>query len=625
MVKRKNIARQRGKAPTSPVGLLEAANAHHRHAGPERWSSASFFREAKDWLPLLSWQTDLEVIRQALLERINRAHFDTYAHKVFEHELDRIIVRDAAEAFRGLLHPRSERLAGFSVLQALVETVRGQPLRSLSEAFWAEICHLVRGLNGHVRLHEDYFLKLPPRVRGRRAALLRSQELDRLGRSVDRKLLRFPDGLAEDVVFRRRQQKERILHATHGSELGWEDWRWQLRHLARSAQELQAFAPLTPDERERIQRARRKHLPFGVTPYYASLLDAEPKDGRDRALRNQVIPPESTLSHWGKDEENREPQDFMLERDTSPIDAVTRRYVGVAILKPYQSCPQICVYCQRNWEIQGPLEPGARIRPDTLRDALAWLAAHPTVREVLVTGGDPLVLSDEDLREILDELACIPHIERIRIATRMLVTLPMRFTDELCELLASYRRPGLRDLCVVTHVQHPYEVTPDMVTAVNRLRSRGVMVYNQLVFTFFVSRRFEAASLRLLLKRIGIDPYYTFYPKGKAETQEYRVPIARLLQEQKEEARLLPGMCRTDEAVYNVPGIGKNYLNSRQHRDLIGIRPDGARVYEFHPWEKKITAQKTYVGEDVAILEYLERLAAWGEDPADYESIWYYY
>ncbi|HPA47929.1 MAG TPA: KamA family radical SAM protein, partial [bacterium] len=202
---------------------------------------------------------------------------------------------------------------------------------------------------------------------------------------------------------------------------------------------------------------------------------------------------------------------------------------------------------------------------------------------------------------------------------------PMRFTDRLTQLLGSFRAPGRREIAVVTHVEHPYEITPDMVTAVDRLRREGIPVYNQLVYTFYVSRRFEAALLRRLLRLAGIDPYYTFNTKGKEETKAYRVPIARLLQEQKEEARILPGLERTDEAVFNVPGLGKNYLRAHQHHDLLSIRPNGARVYEFHPWEKNIAPQNTYVGDDIPILDYLNRLREIGEDPADYQTIWYYF
>ncbi len=112
---------------------------------------------------------------------------------------------------------------------------------------------------------------------------------------------------------------------------------------------------------------------------------------------------------------------------------------------------------------------------------------------------------------------------------------------------------------------------------------------------------------------------------GKEETDLYRVPIARLLQEQQEEARLFPGTVRTDEIVFNVPKLGKNYLRAGQNRDVIAILPDGRRVYEFHPWEKKLALMDTYVYTDVSIYRYLRRLKADGEQMRDYRSIWYYY
>jgi lysine 2,3-aminomutase len=315
----------------------------------------------------------------------------------------------------------------------------------------------------------------------------------------------------------------------------------------------------------------------------------------------------------------------MLEHDTSPLPLLTRRYPSVAILKPFNTCPQICVYCQRNWEIEEAMAPGALADWSRIEAAIAWLEAHPAITEVLVTGGDVLALPDEVIRRILDRLVSIPHLDLIRIGTRVPVTLPMRVTGDLAALLGSYRRPGRREVCVVTHVEHAYEITEDLVTSIERLRREGIAVFNQHVYTFYVSRRFEAARLRTLLRRCGIEPYYTFVPKGKDETAAYRVPLARLLQEQKEEARLLPGSRRTDEPVFNVPGLGKNYVRAVQHRDLIGIRPNGCRVYEFHPWEKAVASALTWVGDDVSILDYLRRLAEFGEDPTDYESIWYYF
>jgi len=122
-----------------------------------------------------------------------------------------------------------------------------------------------------------------------------------------------------------------------------------------------------------------------------------------------------------------------------------------------------------------------------------------------------------------------------------------------------------------------------------------------------------------------VAPYYTFNTKGKEETDDYRVPIARLLQEQKEEARLLPGTVRTDEIVFNVPGLGKNYLRAVQHHDIISILPSGRRVYEFHPWEKKLALVDTYVYTDVSIYDYLKRLQKAGENIGNYKTIWYYF
>ena len=178
---------------------------------------------------------------------------------------------------------------------------------------------------------------------------------------------------------------------------------------------------------------------------------------------------------------------------------------------------------------------------------------------------------------------------------------------------------------MVTHVQSPYEITMDTARAVDLIKSAGISVYNQHVYSFYVSRRFENAALRMVMRRIGIDPYYTFLPKGKEETYAYHVPLARILQEQKEEARLIPGTRRTDEAVYNIPGLGKNYIRARQHRELLTVLPNGSRIYEFYPWEKNVAKCKTYLVTDVSILDYLQRLERIKENIEKYDSIWYYF
>jgi lysine 2,3-aminomutase len=297
----------------------------------------------------------------------------------------------------------------------------------------------------------------------------------------------------------------------------------------------------------------------------------------------------------------------------------------IVILKAANTCPQICVYCQRNWEIEGPGEERAIPDTKTLRRAIDWIADHEAIVEVLVTGGDPFIVPDDRIYWVLDQLSAIGHVERIRIGTRTPVTLPQRMTPQLVDLVGAYHEPGRREMVLVTHVEHCYEATPEMVTAVQRVRRFGIPVYNQMVYTIENSRRFEAAATRRMLRLVGIEPYYTFNMKGKEEMRGYRVPIARILQEQKEEARLMPGLMRTDTVVYNVPRLGKNPITSGQHHQLIGVLPNGRRVYEFHPWEKKLSLVDTYVGTDVSIKGYLDELERRGEAVADYGSIWYYY
>ena len=538
-----------------------------------------------------------------------------------------IRVRDCAKVMVRMMTRRSEDKVKFSVAQAIMDIAHGKERPDLAPAFFAEMLYLFRGLQGRgpgLSLADLHII--PVGYQGREAAVERSIQLDELSAAVKLRTEKYVSGLDSESVKKREQRRKRILEEFGKSEESWLDWRWQIDHILRDAEPISKMLTLSEEEREAILITRKNSIPFGITPYYLSLMDDDLDAGRDRAIRAQVIPPKSYVEIITEEKKFGVCMDFMLESDTSPIDLITRRYPAICIFKPYNSCPQICVYCQRNWEIEDAMEPGAMAPEDQLEAAVNWIREHPSIHEVLITGGDPLALEDEAFEKILGKIADIPSVERIRIGTRTLVTVPMRFTDELVDILAKYRRPGKRQIAVVTHVQSIYEITPEMVDAVDRLRKKGISVYNQLVFTFFVSRRFEAANLRRLLTLIGIDPYYTFNTKGKEETREYRVPIARLLQEQKEEARLLPGLSRTDESVYNVPGLGKNYLKATIHRDLISVLPDGSRLYEFHPWEKNISnITKTHLSEDVPILDYLVRLDDIGEDISEYETIWYYY
>ncbi|MGD8795179.1 MAG: KamA family radical SAM protein, partial [Anaerolineae bacterium] len=421
-----------------------------------------------------------------------------------------------------------------------------------------------------------------------------------------------------------------ILDFFDATPLHWDNFAWQLGHIFKGDEalpRLEQLIPMTDDERTAIRLCVEHGIPFGITPYYLSLFDFDSEERKtDAQLRSQVIPPIHYVQRMIEHQDDRLYYfDFMGEHDTSPIDLVTRRYASIAILKGYDTCPQICVYCQRNWEITGPMEAGALPPKAKLDAALDWFAGHPSLSDVLITGGDPFFLSDQRIAYMMERLAAMDHIVNIRWGTRAPVTMPMRITDGLAELLGRYVEPGRRNVGVVTHIESAAEITPEMAEAVHRLRCQGLYVYNQQVFTLHTSRRFQTVANRVAMKTIGVDPYYTFYPKGKEETRDYTTPLARILQERKEEARLLPGSFRTDEPVFNVPRLGKNHVRAWQDRELIAIRPDGRRVYLWHPWEKGITPMKPWLYLDNSIYEYLQDLERTGEDPADYASIWYYY
>jgi lysine 2,3-aminomutase len=591
----------------------------------ELYTRENLKKEGRGLLGLLKDCSSVAQARRCIFDWVKDREFDPRQGNLQLQPGEIIRVRDCALAFSGMVKATSDERSGFSVAQALWDIARGRDRKDLQAGFFAEMIHLIQGVDGRAPFKAADESRSTSDMDGREASRIRSDELDRIWEAAEARMLRYEDGLSAKAVRRREKRRDLILEALGGRPADWDNWKWQVGHTIVSAEKIAKVVRMSAEEREVIAKACKSHLPFGVTPYYASLMDDESSD-RDRAVRAQVLPPKRYVDEMARHRKKRGRMfDFMGEFYTSPIDLITRRYPAILILKPYNTCPQICVYCQRNWEIDEAMDPHALAPWEKIQEAIDWIRDHPSIREVLITGGDPLTLGDVRVKKILDAVAAIPRLDVIRIGSRAPVTVPMRITKSLADLLGSYREPGKREICLVTHLEHPYEVTPEVVTAVDRLKRRGINVFNQQVYTFFTSRRFETARLRMLMRRIGIDPYYTFVAKGKEETNDYRVPLARMLQEQTVEARLLPGIRRTDEVVYNVPRLGKNHARAYQHRELVGILPDGSRVYKFHPWEKNIIQRENYIGSDVPILDYLQRLAAIGEDPDEYKSIWYYF
>ena len=591
---------------------------------------------------LLVESLTLEEARRKLYNYLTDLEYRVREEEIKLKPLDHWLALQAIHVFKNIISKRNEKIATFSTLEHLWLLARDEleAYEKIGMGFLEEFRHLFKAIHGKANFHQGWlgdklggevatteFLKL----HGRKAALLRSSYLDRVGQVVRSYLSRYTFGLDPRVIEERKKNRQKILDYFGASLDDWWDWHWHFRHIFKKeshVDDLKKLVPLTEEDVENILNALRHGVPFGITPYYLHLFDFTRADRkRDPQVRSQVIPPKWYVETMIRHRANRfYVFDFMREGDTSPHDLVTRRYPMVAILKAADTCPQICVYCQRNWEIESAMFPEGIIPQKRIDKAIDWFAEHPEIMDVLITGGDPMILGDQRLEHIMKRLSELDHIRLIRIGTRILVTVPMRITDELAEMLGSYIEPGKRNVSISTHVESAEEVTPEMAEAVAKLRRNKIYVYNQQVYSFETSRRFQYVLTRIALKMVGIDPYYNFYPKGKFEQKDYLVPIARIMQERKEEARLLPGTFRTDEPVFNVPALGKNHIRAWQDRELIAIMPRyGNRVYLWHPWEKGIAPVDPWPYVDVPIYDYLKRLEERGEDPREYETIWYYY
>lgn len=582
---------------------------------------------------LLKESDNLELARERLVRHLEKLDW------VYRRDVDEaveswkyILIKESVRCMKNIVSQRNERLAETSPIKYLWTAARTGDAE-VSDDFIEELTHLFKAINGRAEVYPPHFmrgLRSPDfeKYKGRAAAQKRSAFLERIGERMEEYLSKYPSGLVPEIIEKRARNKRRILDILKASNKEWNSWRWQFNNVFKDKAGFEVIRKairLTLDEERGIRLAIENRVPFGVTPHYLHLMDHEPSE-IDFAVRRQVFPPAHYVRSMMEHRRDRKIVfDYMRERDTSPLKLVTRRYPRVAIVKPYDSCPQICVYCQRNWEITSPFYVEAQAAHEDIEAAIDWFAEHKSIMDVLITGGDPLVMDDEKIDYILRRFSQIPHIRNIRLATRIPITVPQRVTDELCNIFSKYYEVGKQTLCMVTHFSHPYEVTFETARAIKRVKMHGLHVYNQEVFGFANSRRFETAALRIAMKQIGVDPYYIFNMKGKTEIEDYAAPVARILQEQKEEARLLPGVFRTDEAVFNVPFLGKNYLKAWQEHELISIAPDGRRIYSFHPWEKNIAKTKPYIYTDITIKDYLGKLEARGEDLEDYRSIWYYY
>ena len=293
------------------------------------------------------------------------------------------------------------------------------------------------------------------------------------------------------------------------------DWQAQVRHAVTSYEGLVTSISLTEDEVRGVERASREGLPISITPYYLSLVD-----GSDPScpIRRQVVP----LAAEGVTAEG-DLEDPLGEVAHEVAPHLVQRYPDRVLLLVTDRCAVYCRFCTRS-RIVG--DGGGAVSLEALAPALAYIAGHSEIRDVIVSGGDPLTMATPRIVRILAALREIPHIDTIRIATRVPVTLPMRITSELLRALRPYH-----PLWVMTHFNHPKELTKEARAACRKLADAGFPVMNQTVLLRGIND--DAGVLEALFRglvRERVRPYYLLQADPVRGTSHLRTPLSRGLE-----------------------------------------------------------------------------------------------
>jgi lysine 2,3-aminomutase len=306
------------------------------------------------------------------------------------------------------------------------------------------------------------------------------------------------------ALFRRR-------HLPNATAADWRDWHWQMRHRMTRLEELERVLVLTQSERSAIE-AHRGQLPFAVTPYYASLLD--PRDA-EQPLRRTVVP--STMESIVGRGESADP---LAEDAQSPVPGLVHRYPDRVLFLVTAFCSTYCRYCTRSRAVGdvGELQPDRR----QWEAALEYIARHPAIRDVLLSGGDPLTLGDDKLEWLLTRLRAIPHLEVIRLGTKVPAVLPQRVTPQLVWMLRRFH-----PLMMSLHFIHPDELTPETAKACVRLADAGIPLGSQTVLLKGVNDSVETMR-RLMhgLLRLRVRPYYLYQCDPVLGTSHFRTRVS---------------------------------------------------------------------------------------------------
>lgn len=311
-----------------------------------------------------------------------------------------------------------------------------------------------------------------------------------------------------DLASKIIERKEKIKKILNATEDEWNDWRWQLSNRISNAELLGRIINIDQKQMKEISDVGNTYA-WAVSPYYATLMD---EDNEACPIRLIAIPRIEELCDL---EGTLDPMDEGL---TNPAGTVTRRYPDRLIINVTSECGSYCRFCQRRRYIGCSFGMATRSK---INESIEYVRENKEIRDVLVTGGDPLTLEDNDIEWILSALRAIPHVEIIRIGTRTPVTLPMRITENLCNMLKKYH-----PLYINTHFNHPMEICGESKAAAERLSNAGIPLGNQMVLLKGVNNdKHVVKCLNQELLKIRIKPYYIFHPKSVKGTGHFKCTI----------------------------------------------------------------------------------------------------
>lgn len=291
----------------------------------------------------------------------------------------------------------------------------------------------------------------------------------------------------------------------------WQDWKWQLRNRITSIEQLEQIIYIKPHEREGIQNCLKK-LRMAITPYYAMLMN---KEDQECPIRMQAVP---TIKEMINDVADI--FDPLHEHEDSPVPGLTHRYPDRVLLLVTDQCSMYCRHCTRR-RFAGKQDKALAI--ENIDKAIVYIEKHSEVRDVLLSGGDALCISDEKLEYILKKIRQIRHVEIIRIGTRTPVVMPQRITTELCSILKKYQPIWLN-----THFNHPKELTVEAKCALNMLADAGVPLGNQSVLLKNLNDcAYVMKSLVQELVRARVRPYYLYQCDLSEGIGHFRTPVSR--------------------------------------------------------------------------------------------------